>query len=208
MVDQAELARSSEAWASSCAKIPLSEYVSYCLGFTKKKHAPSLPWALQNTPTTVQDLVSLLCALGQFEPAGAHRPGACDIVTSFDDVVEVPPATIEEDGSITPSTAVLIKICAPAHRSLVVDFLEGLPTNLTAWESGEVFSKSMQVPGFSEMFCPPGEPGSGKVSDAGVFSQVRRIILCPKSGFDLSARNHDPYSPASFHVKGVMWSTC
>lgn len=208
MADQARIAEGVTAWATSCAKIPVAEYASYCLGFSKKKSPPTFPWALTNTPVTIQDIVSVLCALGYFEPAGAHRPGICDLVYSFDDLVEIPPATILPDGTIEPSSKVLIKVCAPQHRSLVVDFIEALPANLTAWESGEVFSKSMQVPGFSEMFCPPGEPGSGEPSDIGVFSQVRRIVLCPTSGFDISARNHDPYSPALFHVKAVTWSTC
>jgi len=194
-------------WVLSCPKIPLQQYVQFCFG---QRNRPNLlgPWAHKNEPITTQDLVSILCALGAFEPLGATRPGACDVVTSFDDMVEVPPATLDEDGEVVPSSRVLIKICAPAHRSLVVHFLEGIAANLTAWESGEVFSKAMQVPGFSEMFCPPGEPGPGSPTDQGVFSQVRRIVLCPGAGFDLSARNHNLFSPALFHIKGVMWSTC
>jgi len=207
MSDKEAVQQGVHEWAATCAKIPLAAYCAYCHGHSKK--SPTVPWSLKTDPVSIQDIVSLLCALGQFEPAGAHRPSVCDIVTSFDDIVEVPPATIDPGtGDIIPSTKVLIKICAPAHRSLVVDFLEGIAANLTAWESGEVFSKSMQVPGFSEAFCPPGEPGPGSPTDLGVFSNVRRIVLAPKAGFDLSARNHDPYSPALFHVKGVMWSTC
>lgn len=194
-------------WALSCPKIPLQDYVQACFG--RGNIAQLLaPWASKTGPISAQEFVSLLCALGAFEPLGATRPGACDIVTSFDDVVEVPPATFNAEGDVVPSTKVLIKICAPAHRSLVVNYIEGIAANLTAWESGELFSKSMQVPGFSEMFCPPGEPGPGSSSDEGVFSQVRRIVLCPGAGFDLSARNHSPYSPALFHVKATMWSTC
>ena len=202
-----------DAWATACAKIPVAVYCAWCHG--RSKQSPTLPWALKTDPVSIGDVVSLLCALGLFEPAGAHRPGICDIVTSFDDMVEVPPAEINPtpepnnpDDEIIPSTKVLIKLCAPQHRSLVVDFLEGIAANLTAWESGEVFSKSLQLPGFSESFCPPGEPGPGSPSDQGVFSQVRRIVLAPGAGFDLSARNHDPFSPALFHVKAVVWSTC
>lgn len=204
--DREAVQQGIDQWASTCAKIPVGIYCAYCHGRSKK--SPTLPWALKTDPVSIGDIVSLLCALGQFEPAGAHRPGVCDIVTSFDDMVEVPPATIDAAGEVVPSTKVLIKICAPQHRSLVVDFLEGIAANLTAWESGEVFSKSMAVAGFSEAFCPPGEPGPGSPTDQGVFSNVRRVVLAPGAGFDLSARNHDPYSPALFHVKGVMWSTC
>lgn len=206
MSEQELVQQGIKEWATTCAKISVANYAAYCFGRSKK--SPTIPWALKTEGTTPQDLVSILCALGNFEPAGAHRPGICDIVTSFDDVVELPPAGFDVDGNVVPSTRVLIKICAPAHRSLIVDFLEGIATNQTAWESGEVFSKSMQVAGFSEMFCPPGEPGPGSPTDLGVYSNVRRIVLCPGAGFDLSARNHDPYSPAGFHVKAVMWSTC
>jgi len=206
MNEQEKIQEGVHAWATSCAKVSVAAYCAYCHG--RSKVSPTIPWSLKTDPVTIQDIVSVLCALGLFEPAGAHRPGICDIVTSFDDMVEVPPATFDAEGNVVPSTKVLIKICAPAHRSLVVDFLEGIAANLTAWESGEVFSKSLQVPGFSEAFCPPGEPGPGSPTDLGVFSQVRRIVLGPGAGFDLSARNHDPFSPALFHVKGVMWSTC
>lgn len=213
MADQQKVQEGITAWATACAKIPVAAYCAYCFG--KSKNSPTVPWSLKTDPVSIQDIVSVLCALGLFEPAGAHRPGICDIVTSFDDMVEVPPATINPnpepnnpDDLIIPSTKVLIRICAPQHRSLIVDFLEGIAANLTAWESGEVFSKALQVSGFSEAFCPPGEPGPGSPTDQGVFSQVRRIVLGPGAGFDLSARNFDPTSPALFHVKAVVWSTC
>jgi len=191
-------------WVSSCPKLALVDYVSFCFG--RRKDSPITPWAYNDRPLTAQDLTSILCALGAFEPLGATYPRACDIVTSFDDIVEVPPATIDAEGNVVPSTKKLIKICAPVHRSLVVDFLEGIAANLTAWESGEVFSKALQVFGFSEMFCLPGEPGDG--DDIGTFSNIRRIVLCPGSGFELSARNNSAFSPALFHVKAVMWTTC
>lgn len=212
MSEQEKIQEGVHAWASSCSKISVASYCAYCHGHSSKGYSPTIPWSLKTDPVSIQDIVSVLCALGLFEPAGAHRPGICDIVTSFDDIVEVPPAEIVNPGTpeeeIEPSEKVLIKICAPAHRSLIVDFLEGIAANLTAWESGEVFSKSMQVSGFSEMFCPPGEPGPGSPTDQGVFSNIRRVVLAPKSGFDLSARNHDPFSEALFHVKAVMWTTC
>lgn len=206
MSEKEAIQQGVQDWASTCAKIPVAAYCAWCHGNSKR--SPTIPWSLKTDPVSIQDIVSVLCALGKFEPEGAHRPGICDIVTSFDDMVEIPPATIGADGEVVPSQKVLIRICAPQHRSLIVDFLEGIAANLTAWESGEVFSKAMQVPGFSEMFCPPGEPGPGSPSDLGVFSNIRRIVLGPGAGFDLSARNWDPTSPALFHVKAVMWSTC
>lgn len=215
MADPQKVQEGIDAWAAACAKIPVAAYCAFCMGHAKGVQSPTIPWALKTDPVSIGDITSLLCALGLFEPAGAHRPGICDIVTSFDDIVEVPPAVLNPnpepnnpDDEIIPSTKVLIKICAPAHRSLVVDFLEGIAANLTAWESGEVFSKALQVSGFSEMFCPPGEPGPGSPTDQGVFSNIRRVILAPKAGFDLSARNFDLFSEALFHVKAVVWSTC
>jgi len=193
-------------WIASCPKIPAGDYVRACMG-GKGWEALVAPWAFTDRPLSTQDLVSILCAIGWFEPRGLTEPRACDIVTSFDDMVELPPATTV-DGEVVPSTGVLIKICAPNHRTLVVDFLEGIAANLTAWESGELFSKAMSVPGFSEMFCPPGEPGPGSPTDEGVFSNIRRVVLCPKAGFDLSARNHSTTSSALFHVKATMWATC
>ncbi len=192
-------------WVLTCPKIPLVDYVQFCFGKPRGRSIAD-PWARVATPVTTQDLVSILCALGVFEPRGATEPRACDVVTAFDDMIELPVAVLNAAGEVVPSQKKAVKICAPQHRSLVVDFLEVLPANLTAWESGEVFSKALQVPGFSEMLCPPGEPGDG--GDIGVFSNIRRIVLCPGAGFDLSVRNHSLVSPALFHVKATMWSTC
>lgn len=194
-------------WAATCPKLSLAQYIQSCTGQWRAKNIVGA-WDKADHPITAKDLVSILCAIGAMEPLGATLPRACDIVTQFDTTTEVPPAAIDASGKITPSSAVLIKICAPQHRSLVVHELLALPANLTAEMSGEIFSKALQVPGFSEFFCPPGEPGPGKSPDIGVFYNVRRVILCPGAGFDVSARNHDPYSPALFHVKAVTWSTC
>lgn len=192
------------AWVAACPKLSLSDYVRSCFGH-KNAALPAAPYDQNDEPISAKDLVSILCAIGLFEPRGATEPRACDVVTPFDKTVEVPPAT-EVDGVVTPSEEKLLKICAPQHRSLVVDTLRGLPANLTAAESGMVFSRAMQVHGFSEAFCPPGEPGDGQ--DPGAFANIEHVVLCPGSGFDLFARNFDPTSPALFHVSAVIWSTC
>jgi hypothetical protein len=192
-----------EEWLAQCPRMDLASFVRSCMG---KGSLPAAPWAQNNGPVTAQELVSILCTLGAFEPLGATRPGACDVVTPYDKMVEVPPATFDAVGKIVPSMAKLVRFCAPQGKSLVISKLRGLPANLTAATSGEVFSKVMQVMGFSEGFCPPGEPGDG--DDLGTFQNIEHVVLCPGSGFDLHARNHDPFSPALFHVSAESWATC
>ncbi len=190
-------------WLATCPRMDTTSFMRACFG---KGSLPAAPWAKQDHLLTIQDLVQILCVLGHFEPKGLTEPTACDIVTIFDKTVEVPPAAIDGDGKITPSFEKLIRFCAPSHRSLVVHELRATPANLTATQSGEVFSKTQQVMGFSEAFCPAGEAGDG--DDIGTFQAAEHIVLCPEAGFDLHARNHDPFSPALFHVFARIWATC
>ena len=190
-------------WLSACPRMDTASFMKACFG---KGALPAAPWASQDRPVTIQDIISILCALGRFEPVGITRPTACDLVMIFDKTVAVEPATIKENGKIEPAIGKLIRFCAPSHRSLVVHKLRALPANLTAAESGEVFSKTQQVMGFSEGFCPAGEAGDG--DDIGTFQNVEHVVLCPEAGFDLHARNHDPFSPALFHVFAESWTTC
>ncbi len=190
-------------WLATCPKMDATSFMRACFG---KGALPAAPWATQDHPLTLRDIVQILCVLGKFEPRGISKPTACDIVTIFDKTVEVPPATIDGNGKIVPSFEKLIRFCAPSHRSLVVDQLRALPANLTATENGEVFSKTQQVMGFSEAFCPAGEAGDG--DGLGTFQMAEHVVLCPEAGFDLHARNHDPFSPALFHVFAKSWATC
>ena len=190
-------------WLALCPKMDVGSFMRACMG---KGSLPAAPWARQDQPLSIQNVVSVLCALGYFEPAGLTRPTGCDLRMIYDKTVEVPPATLDANGKVVPSEAKLVRFCAPSHRSLVVDKLRALPANLTATESGEVFSKTQQVMGFSEGFCPAGEPGDG--DDLGTFQMAEHVVLCPEAGFDLHARNHDPFSPALFHVFAESWATC
>lgn len=190
-------------WLATCPRMDVASFMRACFG---KGSLPAAPWALADQPLSIREVVQILCTLGLFEPIGITRPTACDIVTIFDKTVEVPPATLNADGTVTPSIGKLVRFCAPSHRSLVIDQLRALPANLTATESGEVFSKTQQVMGFSEGFCPAGEAGDG--DDIGTFQMAEHVVLCPGSGFDMHARNHDPFSPALFHVFARSWATC
>ncbi len=189
-------------WVAKCPKITLESYLKACFG---RGPLPAAPWAQGDQPITTQDVVSILCALGWFEPAAADRPGACDVVTIFDKTVEVPAATIV-DGEVVPAEKKLVSFCAPLDKAQVVKIARVTPANLTASDSGEAFYKALQVMGFSEGFCPPGEPASG--DKEGTFNTIENILLCPGSTFDISARNFDPFSPALFHAFIRAWGTC
>lgn len=155
----------------------------------------------------LKDLVCFASAIGGLEPLSAMRPAAIELVTVYDKTVPVPVATLGPDGvTIVPSEKKLIEICAPMGQALVVERLRALPANLTATQSGDLIFKKLAVSGFSEGFCPPGEPGDG--DELGTFQNVEHIILKPEAGFDVHARNHDLFSVALFHIHARMWAAC
>lgn len=158
-------------------------------------------------PGLLRDLVCFAAKIGALEPLSAIRPDALQLVTVFDKTVSVEPATFAADGvTIIPAEKKLIQICAPMQQALVVDKLRAVAANLTAAESGDIVFKRLAVFGFSEGFCPPGEPADG--DDLGTFQNVEHVILRPESGFDVHARNHDPFSEALFHIHARMWVAC
>lgn len=187
-----------------CIPISLADYIAaVCKG---KMPASWLAVGGLEPSQFLKDLVCFASAIGALEPLSAIRPAATELVTVFDKTVEVPPATVNAAGAIVPAEAKLIQICAPMGKALVVDKLRGLPANLTATESGDIVFKRLAVFGFSEGFCPPGEPADG--DDLGTFQNVEHVILRPEAGFDVHARNHDPFSPALFHIHARMWTAC
>jgi hypothetical protein len=190
---------------AACPKMSLKEYVQACMA-VGVGNVPGFPWAQADEPLSAKDVVGILCALGALEPLGASAPRACDIVSVFNRSILLPPATVDSAGKVQPSQARLFYVCAPRHRSLVVDELRVRADDLTAAECGTAFFKALQVMGFSESFCPPGEPGDG--TDKGVFSTVEHVVLCPGAGFDVHARNFSTVSPARFSVFYRGWGTC
>jgi hypothetical protein len=154
----------------------------------------------------LKDLICFASAIGGLEPLSAMRPSAIELVTVFDKTVEVPVATLNALGVIVPSEAKLIQICAPMAQALVVDRLRATAANLTATQNGDIVFKRLAVMGFSEGFCPPGEPADG--DDLGTFQNVEHVILRPEAGFDVHARNHSLFSPALFHIHARMWAAC
>lgn len=162
---------------------------------------------------TGQDLFCILNGIGALEPLSFTRPGAGEMVQVYKKSVTVSPATLgtpnvngaNQDGVI-PADKLLIHLCAPENKILVVKYLRASGEDLTALEKGEILFKRMAVAGFSEGFCPAGEPGGG--DELGTFQDIEHLLLPSRSGFDLYARNWDPYSPATFSVFGEMWETC
>lgn len=154
----------------------------------------------------LKDFFCAMAAVGALEPLSATRPSATDVVSVFDRTVEIPPATLNADGvTVTPGAALLVQVCA-GQNALVVEKLRALPANLTAVENGSVEMRRMAVMGFSEDWCPPGEPGAGQ--DNGVFQNVEHLVLCPEAGFDVWGINFDLFSKALISIHARMWSTC
>lgn len=159
-----------------------------------------------------RDLFCIANAIGALEPLSFTRPGAGELVQVYDKMVTVPPATFgpptpeSPDGPIVPSEKKLISICAPEGKALVIKTLRGKGEDLTALQSGTLIFKRLAVVGFSEGFCPAGEPGEG--DGIGTFQNIEHIILPAKAGFDVYAQNWNPYSPATFSLHGEMWETC
>ncbi len=160
-----------------------------------------------------QDIFCIANGIGALEPLSYTRPGAGEIKQVYDKMITVPPATLgapnqngfNPDG-IKPSDGLLIHICAPENKILVVDKLRGKGEDLTALTSGVLLMKRLAVVGFSEGLCKAGEPGAG--DELGTFENIEHLLLPGRSGFDLYAQNWNPYSPATFSVHAEMWETC
>lgn len=187
-----------------CNPITLSEWIQAAC---KGKVPESYLHLGDGEPTQIlKDLICFASAIGALEPLQAIRPSAIQLVTVFDKTVEVPVATLDAAGKVVPSEEKLIQICAPMSQALVVDRLRALPANLTATQNGDIVFKRLAVMGFSEGFCPPGEPADG--DDLGTFQNVEHVILRPEAGFDVHARNFDLFSTALFHIHARMWAAC
>lgn len=152
-----------------------------------------------------RDVFKIAYAIGALEPLSTHRPDATEIVMVFDKTVTVPAATVVA-GKVVPGEAKLIRICAPVGKSLMVDKLRALPVNQTAVDSGSLTFKRLSLTGFSDGFCPAGEPANG--DDNGTFQNIEHILLRPEAGFDLYATNVDTTSSALVHVHAKMWAAC
>lgn len=183
----------------SCVTITLAEYIQACA----KRQVPSSVIALASQSPMSKEIVCILSALGWMEPASTMRPGACEVVNQVEYEITVPPATRLANGKIQPSEGLLIPICAPLNRSLMIDLLRVKAANLTAASSGRTLFKKVNLGNFGD-FCAPFEPGT----QCGRFANYEHIVVCPKASFSLFAENCNPCSEAVFHLEARMWGAC
>lgn len=180
--------------------LTLTEYIQAC---ALRRQVPKAILDLAAQSQSSKEIVCILSALGWMEPAAAWRPGACDPAVEVEYEVTVPPATYDATGKLIPSEKLVIAICAPINRSLVVDILRVQPGNLTAAKSGQTRYKKVNLGGFGE-FCLPFEPENVP----GRFSNVEHLVVCPGAGFSVFAENDDPCSEAVFNFVARMWGSC
>lgn len=181
-------------------ELDISEYVQ---AVNVRRQVPKGILDLAAMSQNAKEIVRILSALGWMEPAAAMRPGIADPATEVSYEVTVPPATYNASGVLVPSEALIIPICAPINRSVVIDYIRVTAGNLTAAQFGEVEFKKVNLGGFGE-FCLPFEPDD----QPGRFDNKGHIIMCPKSGFSVFGRNFSPNGSAVFHLDARMWAAC
>jgi hypothetical protein len=190
--------------ALECNKFSAEEYFrSICGG----NIPPGLIKLFQSLESQAgQEIFCMANAIGGLEPLSFTRPGAGELVQVYDKMITVPAATIDTNGKIVPRDGKLIQICAPEGKVLVIRTLRARAEDLTAAQSGNIAMKRLAVVGFSEGFCPAGEPADG--DDLGTFQNIEHVLLPSKAGFDVYGRNNSPFGPATFSIHGEMWETC
>lgn len=187
-----------------CNPMSLADYTRYCCtGRLPQQVAEALSQAAQDPV-----LKAILCALeivGGLEPLSATRPGVCDPVVFFTRQVTLPAATINPDGSVTPSEARVISFCAPTNRALVIqesrvsagnDVAANQPVPMPVY-------KRVNLATFGE-WCLPFEPDSLP----GAFVNVEHIIVPPSAGYSVYVQNFNPNGAAIYQYQARFWASC
>jgi hypothetical protein len=187
-----------------CTPMSLAEYVHYCC--TGQLPARVKAALSQNAQDPV--LRAILCAaeiLGALEPLSATRPGVCDPVIFFTRQITLPAATLNPDGSVTPSEARVISFCAPTNRALVIEKSRVSAANDVAANQPIPMPiyKRVNLATFGE-WCLPFEPDSLP----GSFVNVEHIIVPPGAGFSIYVQNHNPNAEAIFFYEARFWASC
>ncbi len=188
--------------AGLLCNMSLSEYIQYCC--TGRPPAKIIG-ILNGPPSFLKDLLCALDVIGALEPLAATRPGACDPAIDVDKDIFVPPATLNPDGSITPSEVRVTSFCAPMNRALVIQKARVTGVNLTAKTQPHTqpIYKKVNLGTFGE-WCLPFEP----IDEPGQFVNVEHIVAPPQSGFSIYVQNFNPSSVAHYHFKAHMWASC
>lgn len=180
----------------------LTEYIQYCCtGQLPQK----IRGILNGPPSFLKDLLCALDIIGALEPLSATRPGACDPAAVVDKDIFVKPATLNPDGSITPSEERVTAFCAPMNRALVIQESRVTAANLTAETQPHTqpLYKRVNIGTFGE-WCLPFEP----IDEAGQFVNIEHVVIPPKAGFSIYVQNFDPTSVAHYHFHARMWASC
>lgn len=187
-----------------CEKMSLADYAKFCCtGILPLNVSKALSQSAQDPY-----LRAILCAaemVGALEPLSATRPGVCDPVIFFERNVVLPAATLNDDGSVTPSEARLVSFCAPTNRALVIAESRLTSANETA-ENQPVpmpLYKRVNLGTFGE-WCLPFEPDTLP----GSFVNVEHVIVPSGAGFSLYVQNHNPNSEAIYNYKARFWASC
>ena len=187
-----------------CHPISLADYVKFCCtGKLPQNVASALSQAAQDPV-----LKAILCAMemvGALEPLSATRPSVCDPVVFFTRQVTLPAATLNADGSVTPSEARVISFCAPTNRALVIqksrvssgnDIAANQPVPMPVY-------KRVNLATFGE-WCLPFEPDSLP----GSFVNVEHIIVPSSAGYSVYVQNWNPNGEAIYNYEARFWASC
>lgn len=187
-----------------CYPMSLADYSRYCC-------TGQLPASVKHALSqAAQDPVlrAILCAMeivGALEPLSATRPGVCDPVIYFTRQVTLPAATLNADGSVTPTEARVISFCAPTNRALVIEKSRVSAGNEIAANQPVPMPvyKRVNLATFGE-WCLPFEPDSLP----GAFVNVEHIIVPPGAGFSIYVQNWNPNGEAIYNYKARFWASC
>lgn len=191
-------------FSPGCAlpEISLIDWLSYCC--TGK--LPAVVCEALAQGGFLADLIRFNALIGNLQPLCAERPGVCDPEVVVDKQIVVPPATMNPDGSVTPSEVRAISYCAPVNRALVVRESTITAGNLTAASQPRtqpVF-KRVNIATFPDGFCLPFEPADMP----GQFTNVQNVVAWPEAGFSVFVQNFDPNSEAVYHLHSRLWACC
>lgn len=187
-----------------CNPISLADYVKFCC-------TGQLPLNVkQALSQAAQDplLKAILCAMemvGALEPLSATRPSVCDPVVYFTRSIVLPAATLNSDGSVTPTEARVISFCAPTNRALVIERSRVSAANDVAANQPVPMPvyKRVNLATFGE-WCLPFEPDSLP----GSFVNVEHIIVPSSAGFSIYVQNWNPNAEALYNYEARFWASC
>lgn len=179
----------------------LADYARFCC----TGRLPPQVEQLKKKSEVHKAFIEVLELIGKLEPDCVFEPSGCDPEIRVTRSVEVAAATLNADGTITPSEERLISVCAPMNKALMVKELEVLPENDTAEEQPvtQPIYKRVNIAGFGE-WCLPFEP----LNQAGLFVSVQNILVPPEAGFSVYVQNYDTVSPALYKLRSRLWACC